>query len=377
MIKKFLRASAASQFAIALVLSLCSCAGTSESDTQSLVSNPFETSENLNSETQVSNPFDTTASVTNISVDSAVIETLPPFSKPQESEPENDDFSKYQEAEIAFSDYSIEGKSTVKYSGGEVNFSFVSDSAKNKYDVEIGYMAFINGVPQKLSLNGSEKSELVSISQKPDTKQTVTLTFIPEITKEYEHEKILKVKLMTVLHPSYRPKDGFLGFGNAHSGQSFFEFELEADTEPQIIDDFTYSSDCESILATAKVKEEYNLTDAKISGANMISLFDAKRQEHSLSIDKSSDKLGVTLLLYGGEPDEYAVYFYKNHERIKLGDNGGMRFPSKTGYINEYKVTLDDVKAGDIIYAVEVPLNAEVGSMNIRKSISIVVTENE
>lgn len=62
---------------------------------------------------------------------------------------------------------------------------------------------------------------------------------------------------------------------------------------------------------------------------------------------------------------------------IKLGDNGGMRFASKTGYINEYKVTLDDVKARDIIYAVEVPLNAEVGSMNIRKSISIVVTENE
>ena len=109
----------------------------------------------------------------------------------------------------------------------------------------------------------------------------------------------------------------------------------------------------------------------------MISLFDAKRQEHSLSIDKSSDKLGVTLLLYGGDPDEYAVYFYKNHERIKLGENGGMRFASKAGYINEYKVTLDDVKAGDIIYAVEVPLNAEIGSMNIRKSISIVVTENE
>ena len=74
---------------------------------------------------------------------------------------------------------------------------------------------------------------------------------------------------------------------------------------------------------------------------------------------------------------EYAVYFYKNHERIKLGENGGMRFASKTGYINEYKVALDDVKAGDIIYAVEVPLNAEIGSMNIRKSISIVVTENE
>ncbi len=202
--------------------------GTSESDTQSLVSNPFETSENLNSETQVSNPFDTTASVTNFSVDSAVIETLPPFSKPQESEPENDDFSKYQEAEIAFSDYSIEGKSTVKYSGGEVNFSFVSDSAKNKYDVEIGYMAFINGVPQKLSLNGSEKSELVSISQKARHKADgYSYLYSGDNKKNTKHEKILKVKLMTVLHPSYRPKDGFLGFGNAHSDSRSLSLRLK------------------------------------------------------------------------------------------------------------------------------------------------------
>ena len=41
----------ASLLALSITLSLCSCAGTSESDTQSLVSNPFETSENENSET--------------------------------------------------------------------------------------------------------------------------------------------------------------------------------------------------------------------------------------------------------------------------------------------------------------------------------------
>ena len=41
----------ASLLALSITLSLCSCAGTSESGTQSLVSNPFETSENENSET--------------------------------------------------------------------------------------------------------------------------------------------------------------------------------------------------------------------------------------------------------------------------------------------------------------------------------------
>ena len=51
------------------------------------------------------------------------------------------------------------------------------------------------------------------------------------LSQSDEYVKSLKVKLMTVLHPSYRPKDGFLGFGNAHSGQSFFEFEIKADTE--------------------------------------------------------------------------------------------------------------------------------------------------
>ncbi len=41
----------ASLLALSITLSLCSCAGTSESDTQSLVSNPFETSENENGDT--------------------------------------------------------------------------------------------------------------------------------------------------------------------------------------------------------------------------------------------------------------------------------------------------------------------------------------
>ena len=81
----------ASLLAIALVFLLCSCAGTSESDTQSLVLNPFETSENENSETDVykrqfSNsafPLSSTVSVFSFIVRQAVYTVEPAFILPK------------------------------------------------------------------------------------------------------------------------------------------------------------------------------------------------------------------------------------------------------------------------------------------------------
>ena len=64
--------------------------------------------------------------------------------------PENDDFSKYQEAGMEFSDYSIEGKSTVKYSGGEVSLSFLEFSDHTRGSVFI--ITSLTMIPQMRTL---------------------------------------------------------------------------------------------------------------------------------------------------------------------------------------------------------------------------------
>lgn len=63
------------------------------------------------------------------------------------------------------------------------------NTSGNQYDAEAGFMAFINGVPQKLSLNGGESNEFVRISLQPDKSEKATLSFTPTIPEELKNEK--------------------------------------------------------------------------------------------------------------------------------------------------------------------------------------------
>lgn len=147
-----------SQFAIALVLSLCSCAGTSESDTQSLVSNPFETSENENSET-----------------------------------PANDEryelYDKYQSGTLQFDFSEMNDAQNIEYNGEKINITFSANAANNREDITIGYMAFIGGIPQLISVNGSEEAETVNVDFPKDEITKVSISIKPRITKELEDKK--------------------------------------------------------------------------------------------------------------------------------------------------------------------------------------------
>ena len=91
----------ASLLAIALVFLLCSCAGTSESDTQSLVSNPFETSENENSETHT-------------------------------EDERYELYDKYQSGSLVFDFSEMNDAQNIEYNGEEINIVFSANSAGNK-----------------------------------------------------------------------------------------------------------------------------------------------------------------------------------------------------------------------------------------------------
>lgn len=136
------------------------------------------------------------------------------------SEPQEDNyeelFGKYQFGGIRFDNYSIQGNSAIEYNGGEIEFSFDMNTNGNKYDAESGFMAFINGVPQKLSLNGGESGELARVLLQPDKTEKAT----PTIPEELKNEKTLQLKYINIFHPSYKPAGSFTGFGNAHIGQA-------------------------------------------------------------------------------------------------------------------------------------------------------------
>ena len=176
---------------------------------------------------------------------------------------------------------------------------------------------------------------------------------------------------MTITHPSYKPRENYYGFGNAHTGMFFKKFYIRPETSLEIIPSIDFSTDYRSHLASGKTLAEYDLDVSQINGTNMINLYDSSFEKRELTLEKDSDKLQIGVKMYGGEADNYNVYIYKNNERV----SPAMAVDVKEGYFCTFVATLDNVHKGDIIYLVEVPLKDSEKGTNVRKSTSIVVRE--
>lgn len=293
------------------------------------------------------------------------------------SEPQEDNyeelFGKYQFGGIRFDNYSIRGNSAIEYNGGEIELSFDMNTNGNKYDAESGFMAFINGVPQKLSLNGGESGELARVLLQPDKTEKAT----PTIPEELKNEKTLQLKYINIFHPSYKPAGSFTGFGNAHIGQPFCEFDITVNSPLSVSESALkpINGECESVLITDDVAKQYGINKPGENSVTTVSIQDAQTKDEPLPL--RGGKLDAELLIYGSETYNYLVYVYVNHERVRFNGGDYLELAAKNGYLNVLKLELEGIKERDIIYAVAVPTNAETGSMSVRKGKSVLVLNED
>lgn len=302
-----------------------------------------------------------------------------PFSN-QNSEPQADSyeelFGKYQMGTIRFGNYSTQGNSEIEYNGGNIELSFDMDTTGNQYEVEAGFMAFINGIPQKLSLNGGENSELVRVSQQPDQSSSATLSFVPTITEELSGEETLQLKIINIFNPSYKPSGIYTGFGNAHLGQSFLELDIKAAFPLSVSESVSepIKSEGESVLITDEVAKQYGIKKPdENTTTTVISIQDAQTKEQPLAL--RGGKFDAELMMYGSETYNYRIYVYVNHERVNFNGGDHLDAEVKSGYLNVLKLELENIKERDIIYAIAIPTNSDTGSMAVRKSGSVLVLD--
>lgn len=279
-------------------------------------------------------------------------------------------FERFQTDSIKFELTDELGKE-LEYNGGELAFHFDTDTEGNTYDAESGFMAFINGVPQKLSLNGGEPAELVRVSQQPDQKGTVTLTLTPAVTEEYSSEETLQFKLVTIFNPSYKPRGSYVGFGNAHNGASYLEKDLKAMSPLAVTNAVKPISDGgESALITDAVAKEYGISKPGASSATMLTIRDALTKGYNPVL--RGGRLDAELLIYGSEEYDYRVYFYVNCERVQINGGDYLDMTVKSGHLGIFKPKLENISERDIIYAIAVPLTPDA-LFAVRKSPSSLV----
>ena len=315
----------ASLLAIALVFLLCSCAGTSESDTQSLVSNPFETSENENSET-----------------------------------PANDEryelYDKYQSGALQFDFSEMNDAQNIEYNGEKINITFSANAANNREDITIGYMAFIGGIPQVISVNGSEEAETVSVNFPKDEITNVSINIKPRITKELEDKKELNLQIVSIFNIGYVPQGKYagFGFGNINAGSTVYTACLTMNEKAETVE-LGGNAEFENIPASDSSLKSYTLKKAgKMSSGAILKMFSVNNETEHLILDKSTQTCDV--LFDGADFDTYNVFFYVNHKRVQVNGKDYAAVSAKAGYVPKLTAILENVNNHDIVYAIAVPL---------------------
>ena len=266
----------ASLLAIALVFLLCSCAGTSESDTQSLVSNPFETSENENSET-----------------------------------PANDEryelYDKYQSGALQFDFSEMNDAQNIEYNGEKINITFSANAANNRESITIGYMAFIGGIPQVISVNGSEEAETVSVNFPKDEITNVSINIKPRITKELEDKKELNLQIVSIFNIGYVPQGKYagFGFGNINAGSTVYTACLTMNEKAETVE-LSGNAEFENIPASDSSLKSYTLKKAgEMSSGAMLKLYSKDNEtEHLFKIIRQLQEKGCAIIYISHKMDE-------------------------------------------------------------------------
>ena len=329
----------ASLLALSITLSLCSCAGTSESDTQSLVSNPFETSENENSET-----------------------------------PANDEryelYDKYQSGALQFDFSEMNDAQNIEYNGEKINITFSANAANNREDITIGYMAFIGGIPQVISVNGSEEAENVSVNFPKDEITNVSINIKPRITKELEDKKELNLQIVSIFNIGYVPQGKYagFGFGNINAGSTVYTACLTMNEKAETVE-LSGNAEFENIPASDSSLKSYTLKKAgEMSSGATLKMFSVNNETEHLILDKSTQTCDV--LFDGTDFDTYNVFFYVNHKRVQVNGKDYAAVSAKAGYVPKLTATLENVNNHDIVYAIAVPLTNDYTKARILKTTS-------
>ena len=259
-------------------------------------------------------------------------------------------------------------KVPVTYRGGEMEISFTTTVHTSANDHSDGYRVFIGGTPQILSLNGSEPSTLVILEGKNDETKECSIRFTPRLTKEnIANKDDLELTLVSINNPLYLTSGTMADVDFKQPIGSFgqFSFKLEGDCE--IVELVSGKSFEHFANRDSEVSKYFWMSVSQIEGKSdesgiqsgvpvLFELYSTTKEKPVIRDGKAD----ITLLLYAGTPTTpipYKVYFYVNHEPVKIDGCDYITAELKYGFAAKYTMTVDNLKAGDIVYAIAIAEN--------------------
>ncbi len=242
--------------------------------------------------------------------------------------------------------------------------------------VEVGVMVYVDGILQEYS---SEQSGNNSVMNRFSTTVKEDKT-IPIYTDAKFDSSLTKhtINGISILNPDFRPESNSPYFGNNHKALSGSSGYISIDGK-----NISYAENIHILKAenpsviTSEQKEKYEIRE---NTWDTVSLLQSGNDSNTFTVNGSESGLKLDFAMYttSSGSSDYRFSFYKNHTLTKFnGKYDYLDVKVEGGKIVETKINIDDVKVGDFLYCVAVPLNSTHEYIYPIKTDSIMVTGSE
>ncbi len=248
-------------------------------------------------------------------------------------------------------------------------------------DTNIGIVVFIDGVRQKYSVGDSaEKSYMANFDIKANSEQTLNLKVDAVLDGSLDKHLI---SMGVIMVPDFVSTAEDPTFGMYHNMLSTGVVELPEEVKDAFPNKNYNVLKTENSLLTQKQIDKFRIEigDVNESGIceDVYLLQGDNRLEDRYTMPEGESKIKLHFSAYTTQHTlvQQRVTFYVNHEAVKF--NGGydhLDFTAEGEKITELDVELDNVKQGDFIYCITVPLSSEGWILDKTRS-CLIIPENQ
>ncbi len=236
---------------------------------------------------------------------------------------------------------------------------------------EVGFFIYADGILQSYSSNVNEEySNMQVLTVHDGTKADVEEAFefyLNELAvsdNNVEH----KISVISIVNPLYQP-EAYTMLGANHSGTGIDPIPVITDSDVSALE-FSISDEYEShIITDDEIRRFWIDTDSKYTYVKMFLCPENLDSSPDWVLSASTDGTQhLKFYMYSQNAGivDYRVSFYKNNELIKFNNSDEyIDLTLKDKYLNTAEITVDNIKEGDYIYCIAIPLDASTNALKM------------
>ncbi|MBP3921778.1 MAG: hypothetical protein J6D27_02315 [Ruminiclostridium sp.] len=253
----------------------------------------------------------------------------------------------------------VNGNMPITYKGGTLSVPIkVTAYAQNPMDISVGVTVFIDGIMQKLCVDGEETDGMYVIkSIKPGDYEKITLDIVPQITKGSESKAELPMHFVWHFNPDYSVDMKKPNLGNTHKSMPSPNTTLNVSEKIKEVIAYESTTEMKKIIITEDVQEQYRINSPEKTRAVFINQIGDEYAATQGLIKAGEDKKAeFEVGLSSFEHGKYRVTFYKNNKLISFNENETyIDVEAESGYLYLTDIAIEDISIGDIVHAIAIP----------------------